>query len=209
MENKSLDSDVKEEMEKNKYVQKRKIDYFFIIRNYGKCTQFLNEILQTEGIVPEEHEVLKSVNARKIKYENRGGHWLGAIYFIIHAKFCLKAKNAFTGLLLIATYPLFLFDISYNTGRHLGNFLILPSNLNELLKLRQGNSIQSIQTHLLVKRCVYDELMIKNKKQNKPEWRNSYLLHQVFGRSVKRVIDLRDSFLKGINVGGFKKKKEE
>lgn len=55
-----------------------------------------------------------------------------------------------------------------------------------MLNLKEGNSIHAFQTRLFVKRCLYDELLIKNNKVPSESWKNSFLFDQVFGSSIAK-----------------------
>ena len=48
-------------LENNVILQKNNVDYFFILKNYGKSASFINEIVQTEGITMYEHLKLKEI----------------------------------------------------------------------------------------------------------------------------------------------------
>jgi len=102
-------------------------------------------------------------------------------------------------LVLAMSYPIFCFDIYYNFGRQFGNFLVMPKNLNDLLSLNEGKSIQSLQTHLFVKRCVYDEILIHKNKTLAESWDNSYFVKQVFGKSNLRIKKFKRAILSLFN----------
>lgn len=46
----------------NIYNKSNTVDYLFVMKHFGKCNGFLKEILQTEGITPEEHLALRDLN---------------------------------------------------------------------------------------------------------------------------------------------------
>jgi len=48
-------------VEEKKALKENKVDYLFIIKNYGKCNSFISEIVQTEGITMYEHQKLKEI----------------------------------------------------------------------------------------------------------------------------------------------------
>ena len=48
-------------IEENKALKENKVDYLFIMKNYGKCNSFISEIIQTEGITIYEHQKLKEI----------------------------------------------------------------------------------------------------------------------------------------------------
>jgi hypothetical protein len=182
-----LTEEERKEIENNKYVKNNKIDHLFVLSSYGQCASFLNEILQSEGILPEEHEILAQVSKRRTKWESKGGHWGGIIYGLIHLKLFLKTTGSMSRLLVALAYPLFCFDPSYNFGRIFGTFLVMPKNFNTLLNLRDGKSIHALQTRLFVKRIVYEDLLVKNKKKEGISWANSYVINSVFGKAFKGV----------------------
>jgi len=43
-----------------------------------------------------------------------------------------------------------------------------------------------MQTRLFVKRCLYEEYLIKQNRIQAESWKNSYLLDQVFGSSIAK-----------------------
>ena len=46
-------------LEANQILKENHCNYLFILKNYGKCSSFINEIIQTEGITIYEHLKLK------------------------------------------------------------------------------------------------------------------------------------------------------
>ncbi len=48
-------------IEENKALKENKVDFLFIMKNYGKCNSFISEIVQTEGITMYEHQKLKEI----------------------------------------------------------------------------------------------------------------------------------------------------
>jgi hypothetical protein len=56
--------------------------------------------------------------------------------------------------------------------------------INKLLNLKNGDSIQAIQTKLFVKKCLADEYLVKTNKIPKQQWRNSFIVDQVFGSTI-------------------------
>lgn len=58
--------------------------------------------------------------------------------------------------------------------------------MNTLLNLKDGESIHAFQTRLFVKRCLYDELLIKQNKIPKESWNKSYLIDKVFGSNMAK-----------------------
>jgi hypothetical protein len=187
-----LSNEEKQLIENNKYLHGEKIDYKFIFNNFGKCYTFLGEMVQTEGIVPEEHLILNEIRKKKIKYEQKASNWITIIYFLLHARHFIKAKNYLYKAILFGIYPLFMFDASYNFGKIFGGFLILPSSFNKLITLRGGNSIQAIQTKLFIKRCLFEEYLTQSGKIPKETWVNhSYVVNKVFGKAFAKVDNLR------------------
>ncbi len=182
-----MDENLKNEIENNKYIKEKRVDHFFILNNFGNCVNFLNEMTQTVGITPIEHDCLTTVSQRKVKWESRGGHWTGIFLAILHARFFVKTKYSLIKLIVALSYPIFCFEIYYNFGRQLGNFLIMPKNLNDFLQLNYGKSIQSIQTHLFVKRCVLDNFLLKKGEIKPASFADSYFISQVFGKSYARI----------------------
>lgn len=182
----------KQSIESNKWVKSKHVDYLFVLNNYGKCCKFLTEILQTVGIIPAEHSLIRDISIRKTKWESRCGHYSAIIYGLVHIRFFLKAKSTLARILLAICYPIFCFDMSYSFGRNFGNFIFMPYHLNSFLELRNGNSIHSIQTHLFIKRCVYDNILIKNKKAKQEYWVNSYIFNQICGTSLKKISKFRN-----------------
>jgi len=185
----------KEEIEKNKYVVNNKIDLSFVLKHYGESASFLNEILQTEGITPDDHFTLREISMRKTKWETRGGHWMGLLYGFYHLRLFFKTQSNFWKVLIALSYPVFFFDISYNLGRVVGNSLIMPASVNKLLKMNNGESIHAIQTRLFVKRCVYEDILIKNKKSPEKTWSQSFILNKVLGKSVHKVVYVKNYFV--------------
>jgi hypothetical protein len=201
-----MDEKIKIELESNNYIKNNHVDHLFVLKNYGKCVEFLNEMTQTIGITPAEHECLDKVSRRKVKWESRGGHWTGIALAILQARYFVRTKYAVMKLLLAFSYPIFCFDIYYNLGRQIGNFLVMPKNLNDLLSLYNANdkrSIQSMQTHLFVKRCVYDEILVRNQQTESEPWANSYFVTQVFGKSYLRIKKFKKAVLSFQNKGRF------
>lgn len=202
-----LNEEERKEIENNKYVKNNKIDHFFVLNNYGQCASFLNEILQSEGILPEEHDMLAQISRRRTKWESKGGHWGGIIYGLIHLRVFLKTTGSSSRLLIGFAYPLFCFDASYNFGRIFATFLVMPKNYNNLLSLRDGKSIHALQTRLFVKRIIYEDLLVKNKKKEGVSWANSFVLNNVFGKAFKGVRQIQNfisGFAKG-DINFFKK----
>ena len=181
-----------QEIEKNKYIKRNNLDYLFIMKNYGTCASFLNEILQTEGLSPEEFYTLNKLSALRTNFESRGGHWFALIYAFLHIRLFLKAKGNVTRFLIFLAYPTFAFDASYSLGRIFGNFIVMPYCFNSLLRLSDGNSIQALQTRLFVKRSVYEDILVKNNQKGAESWINSFVLRQIFGKAAKAMVELKD-----------------
>jgi len=202
-----MDENTKIELENNKYIKNNHVDHLFVLNNYGKCVEFLNEMTQTIGITPSEHECLDNISRRKVKFESRGGHWTGIALAIFQARYFLRTKYPFMKLFLAFSYPIFFFDIYYNFGRQLGNFIVMPKNLNDLLSLSIINntpSIQSIQTHLFVKRCVLDDILVKKNTATTEPWENSYFVTQVFGKSYAKIKKFKKAVLSFQKKNGYK-----
>jgi hypothetical protein len=53
--------EIKDEIGNSKYLKHNKIDHFFVWRHYGNLYKFLNEIMQTEAITPEEHFEMRKI----------------------------------------------------------------------------------------------------------------------------------------------------
>jgi hypothetical protein len=183
MEN--LGQALQEEIENNKYVKRNKVDHLFFLNNYGQASIFLNEILGSEGITPEEFMTLKSIHCKKTNWETRGGHWFSLAYALFHIGAVLKVKKSIVKYFLFIAYPAFALDCSYNFGRILGNFLIMPYNYNKLLNLCEGNSIQSLQTRLFLKRIIYEDILVKEGKKSPVTWKESFVIRKVFGKAQK------------------------
>jgi hypothetical protein len=175
---------VQEEIENDKYVKRNKVDHLLFLKNYGQSSIFLSEILGSEGITPEEYLTLKSLHSKRIKWETRGGHWFSLIYAFLHIGTVLKMKRSSIKYLLFIAYPAFALDCSYNFGRIFGNFLIMPNSFNKLLNLSEGNSIQSLQTRLFLKRIIYEDILVKNGNKPAVTWRESMVLNKTFGRAL-------------------------
>ena len=54
------------------------------------------------------------------------------------------------------------------------------------MNLKDGESIHAFQSRLFMKRCLYDELLIKQNKIPKESWKNSYFLDKVFGSNYAK-----------------------
>jgi hypothetical protein len=204
-----LTEEERKEIEDNMYVKNNKIDYLFLLNNYGQCASFQSEILQSEGIVFEEHEILSSVSKRRCKWEARGGQWTGMAYGCFHIRMFLKYGGSINKFFIGLAYPLFCFDASYNFGRILGNFLVMPTNFNTLLNLRDGNSIHALQTRLFVKRMLYDEILVKNKKKPAVNWADSYVINKILGKAILRFKEGQDYLLRLSNFNPIHKTNSE
>lgn len=62
--------------------------------------------------------------------------------------------------------------------------------------MEEGNSIQSIQAKLFIKRCLLDEYMIKEAKIPKNKWFDSFIFDQMFGTRVAQIKKLIDTKFK-------------
>lgn len=49
-------------IETHPILKENKVNFPFVLRNYGKCHSFLNEIIQTEGITVYEHNMLREIS---------------------------------------------------------------------------------------------------------------------------------------------------
>ncbi len=58
-------------IENNTILKQSNCDYLFILKNYGKCASFINEIVQTEGITMYEHLKLKEIMRVKFYKQNK------------------------------------------------------------------------------------------------------------------------------------------
>ena len=54
-------------IEQNQILKDNKCNYLFILQNYGKCSSFISEIIETEGITMYEHLKLKEILKVKFK----------------------------------------------------------------------------------------------------------------------------------------------
>jgi hypothetical protein len=66
--NQELTTNELETIDNNQLIKNKKVNYWFVLNNYGKCQSFLNEILQTEGITVFEHHVLKEILRVKFNF---------------------------------------------------------------------------------------------------------------------------------------------
>jgi hypothetical protein len=64
--NNSISKEDHDEIEKSKYLINNFVDHNFVYENFGQSSSFVKEILQTEGITPEEHKTLRDLNRVKI-----------------------------------------------------------------------------------------------------------------------------------------------
>lgn len=64
------------------------------------------------------------------------------------------------------------------------------------MSLNEGNSIQSMQTNLFIKKCLLDEYREDNNIKEKTKWNESYLFKEVV---MKNWLNARKSmFLKNV-----------
>lgn len=182
--NDQVPEEMKKELENNPYVLNNRVNYMFILKHFGDSVHFLNEILQTEGIIPQEHEVLREIAKRKAKWESKASHWMVFIYGAYHLYKTFSIKSTSGRMMMLFFYIFVCFDVSYSFGRCLGGFLTLPKHLNQLMNIREGRSIHALQTRLFVKRCVYND--ISNVRDIKSDWSNSLFLHQLFDKPIGR-----------------------
>lgn len=95
---------------------------------------------------------------------------------------------------MLALYPLFVFDISYNLGRQFGKFLIFPPAFNTLLQMHEGNSINALQTKLFIKRCLYDEFIQEKTNTPNEPITETFIFKQVFNKSTQRLKKIKKFF---------------
>lgn len=171
------------EIENHPIIKNHKINYTFVINHYGESLKFINEILHTEGILEEEHEILRTLRIKKHKYESKGCHWFVLGYGLFHFYKTLKIKPIWGKTLMFGVYLFAMFDISYKLGRNFGLFIQMPNIFNKLMNMRDGKSIHALQARLFVKRCLIEE---KEKKEPKVGWKDSYLLQSIFEKPIAR-----------------------
>jgi hypothetical protein len=64
----NISKEDEDNIENNPILKQNNCNYLFILKNYGKCASFINEIVQTEGITMYEHLKLKEImRVNKIK----------------------------------------------------------------------------------------------------------------------------------------------
>ena len=98
----------------------------------------------------------------------------------------IRTKSNSFKFLLAISYITFVFNVSYNFGRHLGSFIISRGILNRFLILKDGESILGMQTKLFIKCCLLDELREKEGKKVRTTWKNSFIMDQIFGSSLAK-----------------------
>jgi len=60
--------------------------------------------------------------------------------------------------------------------------------LDCLLQFNKGETILSIQTRLFIKTCLIEEQLVRNGSIPKESWRNSFILDQVFGSIIGKIV---------------------
>jgi hypothetical protein len=117
----------KEKIDNHPFIKNKIVNYPFIFNNYGKCYNFINELLQTQPITNEEFIKLLNIKEKKGKWETYTCHvftLLTTLGYIKHF-FATKINNNYYKVFLILMYPLFVLNASYNFGRHLGGFIAM------------------------------------------------------------------------------------
>jgi hypothetical protein len=191
--------------EDHKFIKEKKVNHLFILNNYGKCYSFINELLQTQPITKEEFTKINQIRERKGKWETYTCHVFTLATTLGYIKHFFKVNNNIYKAFLIVIYPLFVFNITYNFGRHLGGFLIMRSknknfyleNINELLGMK--DSIQGLQTRLFVKSCLMDELLIKENLKKPEPLTQSFIFDQTIGSTFGRLIRIKNKTVNLIN----------
>jgi hypothetical protein len=117
----------------------------------------------------------------------------------LYLRHLFKANNTPYKIILAVIYPFFLFSISYNFGRHLGNFISLPGNINKLLNLQNGDSIQALQTKLIIKRCLFEEISSEKNKISQEKKLDSFIFNQIFGESIRKMKNFKELLAWKIN----------
>ena len=127
----------------------------------------------------------------KNRNETRGKHILPFITGMVSLRIFFKTNSYLFKIAIVVGFYMIVFDMSYTLGQHLFNLFKFPSILiiisdlfNNLLRINDGESIQSMQTRLFIKKCLLDQYREDNKITTKPSWMNSYVMNEAVWKNL-------------------------
>ena len=157
------------------------------------------ELCQSLGVTTLEEEFLRKTRNDRLKFERRISYAFIFIAAIPFYKLFKMINSTAIRIGVILFYGLFVAEISYNLGRHIGGFIVMKPLMNRLLNTNKGDSIIAAQSYLFVKTCLIEEVLIKNKKIKPPQWNRSFVVDQVFGSFIgkyeKKLSNIKEKLL--------------